>query len=155
MLITPLGKLNVYKNNDLITYSIKKLSLKPIEICSYEVDERYLIEIDMSNINPGDTITYIIDTNNTNLNCEKDGGDCLVEAMFESDELFLAIGGYDINNGNYDIDYGYSFSVIKNGLKAQIKDLKYIEDYSVAIAWSSTDKEDFYTAVWFGADPYI
>ena len=104
MLITPLGKLNVYKNNDLITYSIKKLSLKPIEICSYEVDERYLIEIDMSNINPGDTITYIIDTNNTNLNCEKDGGDCLVEAMFESDELFLAIGGYDINNGNYDID---------------------------------------------------
>ena len=154
MLITPLGKLNVYKNNDLITYSIKKLSLKPIEICSYEVDERYLIEIDMSNINPGDTITYIIDTNNTNLNCEKDGGDCLVEAMFESDDLFLAIGGYDINNNNKN-NFAYYFSVIENGLKAEIIDLQYIEDFNVAIAWSDTDKLDYYTSVWFGADPYI
>lgn len=152
MLITPLGKLSVYKNNEPITYSTKKLSLKPIEICNYEVDERYLIEIDISNIDEGDIITYII---NTNIDCEEDGGDCLVEAMFESDELFLAIGGYDINNGNHDIYCGYTFSVIRKGLKAEIKDLKYIEDYSVAIAWSTTSKEDFYTAVWFGADPYI
>ena len=33
--------------------------------------------------------------------------------------------------------------------------LEYIEDFSVAIAWSETDKDDYYTAVWFGADPYI
>ena len=45
--------------------------------------------------------------------------------------------------------------MIENGLKAEIIDLQYIEDFNVAIAWSDTDKLDYYTSVWFGADPYI
>ena len=74
--------------------------------------------------------------------------------MFESDDLFLALGGYDINNKDKN-NFAYSFSVIKNGLKAEIFDLQYIEDFSVAISWSNTEKNDYYTSVWFAADPYI
>lgn len=74
--------------------------------------------------------------------------------MFESDDLFLALGGYDISNQGLN-KYAYSFSVIKNGLKAEIIDLQYLDDFSVAIAWSDTNKDDYYTAVWFAADPYI
>ena len=110
-----------------------------------------MIEIDKSQIKQGDIITFCIDTN---IIAQKDGGDCLVEAMFESDDLFLAIGGYDINNNNKN-KFAYYFSVIENGLKAEIIDLQYIEDFNVAIAWSDTDKLDYYTSVWFGADPYI
>ena len=74
--------------------------------------------------------------------------------MFESDELFLAIWGYDINNQGKN-NFSYNFSVLDNGLKVEFINLEYIEDFSVAIAWSETDKDDYYTAVWFGADPYI
>lgn len=151
MLKTPLGFLYVYINNEPVEYKLNSLPLKPIEICSYEVDSRYMIEIDKSQIKQGDIITFCIDTN---IIAQKDGGDCLVEAMFESDDLFLAIGGYDINNNNKN-NFAYYFSVIENGLKAEIIDLQYIEDFNVAIAWSDTDKLDYYTSVWFGADPYI
>lgn len=151
MLQTPLGFLYVYRNNKQIDYDLSKLPLKPIKICNYEVDARYMIEIDKSQIKMGDVITFCIDTD---IIAEVDGGDCLVEAMFESDDLLLALGGYDINNQSIS-NYGYSFSVMKNGLKAEINDLEYIEDFGVAIAWSDTNKDDYYTAVWFGADPYI
>lgn len=151
MLQTPLGFLYVYKNNEEVKYNLIELPLKPIEVCDYEVDARYMIEIDKTQIKSGDVLTFYIDTN---LTAEKDGGDCLVEAMFESDDLFLALGGYDINSQNI-INYGYSFSVIKNGLKAEIIDLQYIDDFAVAIAWSDTIKDDYYTSVWFSADPYL
>ncbi len=151
MLQTPLGFLYVYINNEQVEYSLSELPLKPIEICNYEVDNRYMIEIDKSQIKSGDIITFCIDTDQV---AEIDGGDCLVEAMFESDDLFLAIGGYDFNNGDKN-NFAYSFSVIKNGLKAEIIDLEYINDFGVAIAWCDTNKEDYYTAVWFAADPCI
>ena len=151
MLQTPLGFLYIYRNNEQIGYDLNPLPLKPIEICNYEVDARYMIEIDKSQVKSGDVLTFCIDTD---IIAEIDGGDCLVEAMFESDDLFLALGGYDINNQSIS-NYGYSFSVMKNGLKAEINDLEYIEDFGVAIAWSDTNKDDYYTAVWFGADPYI
>ncbi len=151
MLQTPLGFLYVYINHEQVEYSLSELPLKPIEICNYEVDNRYMIEIDKSQIKSGDIITFCIDTDQV---AEIDGGDCLVEAMFESDDLFLAIGGYDFNNGDKN-NFAYSFSVIKNGLKAEIIDLEYINDFRVAIAWCDTNKEDYYTAVWFAADPCI
>lgn len=59
--------------------------------------------------------------------------------MFESDEVFLALGGYDINNSNYN-NSNYFISVIKNGLKIEIIDLHYIEDFNIAIVWSDTQK---------------
>ena len=152
MLKTPIGYLKVYKNNLEIDYILRKLPLKPIEICDYEVDYRALIEIDTSLISCGDIIEFKIDTD---INCELDGGDCLVEAMFESDELYLAIGGYDINNGENKYDFAYSFSVTDKGIKVEFKDLQYIEDFSVAIAWSTTERYDYYASVWFAADPYI
>lgn len=148
MLETPLGKLSVYKNGKQIEYWLNLLPLKPIEICNYEVDARYLIEVDKSQISPGDILTFTIDTD---ILANKDGGDCLVESMFESDELFLAMGGYNINIR----DCSYTFSTLENGLQAEIIDLQYIEDFSVAIAWSNTNNEDYYTSVWFAADPYI
>ena len=151
MLKTPLGFLYVYRNNEPIEYDLKPLPLKPIEISSYEVDARYTIERDKSKICEGDIISFEIDTD---LIAQRDGGDCLVESMFESDELFLAIGGYDINNQGKN-NFAYNFSVLDNGLKVEFINLEYIEDFSVAIAWSETDKDDYYTAVWFGADPYI
>lgn len=151
MLETPLGFLYVYINNEEIQYHLSPLPLKPIETCSYEVDARYIVEIDKSLIKSGDVLTFCIDTDMT---AQIDGGDCLVEAMFESDDLFLALGGYDINNKDKN-NFAYSFSVIKNGLKAEIFDLQYIEDFSVAISWSNTEKNDYYTSVWFAADPYI
>lgn len=151
MLQTPLGFLYVYINNEQIEYSLSELPLKPIEICNYEVDNRYMIEIDKSQIKSGDIITFCIGTDQV---AEIDGGDCLVEAMFESDDLFLAIGGYDFNNGDKN-NFAYSFSVIENGLKAEIIDLEYINDFGAAIAWCDTNKEDYYTAVWFAADPCI
>ena len=113
MLETPLGFLHVYINNEPIEYELIKLPLKPIEISSYEVDFRYLIEFNKEMIKAGDILTFCIDTN---IEAQKDGGDCLVEAMFESDEVFLALGGYDINNSNYN-NSNYFISVIKNGLK--------------------------------------
>ena len=152
MLQTPLGLLYVYINNEQVKYNISELPLKPIEISNYEVDARYMIEIDKSQIKSGDVLTFWI---NTNIIAEVDGGDCLVEAMFESDDLYLAIGGYDINDNKNLSNCAYSFSVIKNGLEAEIIDLQYIEDFGVAIAWSDTNKDDYYTAVWFAADPYI
>lgn len=152
MLQTPLGFLYVYINNEQVKYQISELPLKPIEISNYKVDARYMIEIDKSQIKSGDILTFCIDTN---IIAEVDGGDCLVEAMFESDDLYLAIGGYDINDHKNQNNCAYSFSVIKNGLKSEIIDLQYIEDFSVAIAWSDTTKDDYYTAVWFAADPYI
>ena len=152
MLQTPLGLLYVYINNEQVKYNISELPLKPIEISNYEVNARYMIEIDKSQIKSGDVLTFWI---NTNIIAEVDGGDCLVEAMFESDDLYLAIGGYDINDHRNLSNCAYSFSVIKNGLKAEIIDLEYIEDFGVAIAWSDTNKDDYYTAVWFAADPYI
>lgn len=151
LLQTPLGFLYVYINNEQVTYDLKELPLKPIEICNYEVDARYMIEIDKTQIKIGDVLTFFIDTDRV---AEIDGGDCLVEAMFESDDLYLALGGYDINNQSVS-NCAYSFSVIKNGLKAEIIDLQYIEDFGVAIAWSDTNKDDYYTAVWFAADPCI
>ncbi|MCC3868293.1 hypothetical protein [Terrisporobacter mayombei] len=152
MLQTPLGLLYVYINNEQVKYNISELPLKPIEISNYKVDARYMIEIDKSQVKSGDIITFMIDTN---IIAEVDGGDCLVEAMFESDDLYLAIGGYDINYHKSQSNSAYSFSVIKNGLEAEIIDLQYIDDFRVAIAWSDTNKEDYYTAVWFAADPYI
>ena len=113
MLETPLGFLYVYINNEPIEYELIKLPLKPIEISSYEVDFRYLIEFNKEMIKAGDILTFCIDTN---IEAQKDGGDCLVEAMFESDEVFLALGGYDINNSNYN-NSNYFISAIKNGLK--------------------------------------
>lgn len=151
MLQTPLGYLHVYINNEEVGYDLNELPLKPIKICNYEVDARYMIEIDKSQIKIGDILTFCIDTNKVST---IDGGDSLVEAMFESDDLFLALGGYDISNQGIN-KYAYSFSVIKNGLKAEIIDLQYLDDFSVAIAWSDTNKDDYYTAVWFAADPYI
>ena len=151
MLETPLGFLYVYINNEPIEYELIKLPLKPIEISSYEVDFRYLIEFNKEMIKAGDILTFCIDTN---IEAQKAGGDCLVEAMFESDEVFLALGGYDINNSNYN-NSNYFISVIKNGLKIEIIDLHYIEDFNIAIAWSDTQKDDYYTSVWFAADPYI
>lgn len=151
MLKTPLGLLYVYINGEQVKYNLNELPLKPIKICHYEVDARYMIEIDKSQIKSGDILTFCIDTD---IIADVDGGDCLVEAMFESDDLFLALGGYDINNKSIS-NCAYSFSVIKNGLKAEIIDLQYIDDFGVAIAWSDTNKEDYYTSVWFGADPYI
>ena len=151
MLKTPLGFLNVCINDELVDYKLNELPLKPIDICSYEVDSRYLIDIDKENLKVGDVLTFTIDTN---MEAEVDGGDCLVEAMFESDEVFLAIGGYDINDRS-NMRVNYLISVIKNGLRAEIIDLKYIEDFNIAIAWSNTDRDDYYTAVWFAADPYI
>ncbi len=151
MLKTPLGFLYVYKNNEPIEYTLNSLPLKPIEISSYEVDARYLIEIDKSKICAGDVVSFEIDTN---LVAQRDGGDSLVESMFESDDLFLAIGGYDINNQEKN-SFAYNFSVLDNGLKVEFIDLQYIEDFSVVIAWSNTDKDDYYTSVWFAADPYI
>ena len=151
MLQTPLGYLNVYVNDEKIKYNLTSLPLKPIEISHYQVDARYMIEIDKSQIKSGDIITFSIDTD---MVAEIDGGDCLVEAMFESDDLYLALGGYDFNNG-YKNNFAYSFSVIKNGLRANIIDLQYIDDLAVAIAWSDTNKRDYYTSVWFAADPYI
>lgn len=151
MLQTPLGLLYVYINNEQVKYDINELPLKPIETSNYEVDARYMIEIDKSKIKSGDLLTFFIDTDRL---AEIDGGDCLVEAMFESDDLYLALGGYDINCQSPS-NCAYSFSVIKNGLKAEIIDLQYIEDFGVAIAWSDTNKEDYYTAVWFAADPCI
>lgn len=147
MLETPLGFLYVYINDEQVTYDIIELSLRPIEICNYEVEGRYKIEIDKSQIKNGDTVTFFIDTN---VIAEVDGGDCLVEAMFESDELYLALGGYDPKNNT-----NYSFSVIKNGLESKITNLQYIDDFSVTIAWSGTDNDDYYTSVWFAADPCI
>lgn len=152
MLQTPLGFLYVYINNEQVKYDISELPLRPIEISNYKVDARYMIELDKSQIKSGDILTFWIDTN---IIAEVDGGDCLVEAMFESDDLYLAIGGYDINDHKNQNNCSYSFSVIKNGLKSEIIDLQYIEDFSVAIAWSDTNKDDYYTAVWFAADPYI
>ena len=152
MLQTPLGLLYVYINNEQVKYNISELPLKPIEISNYEVNARYMIEIDKSQIKSGDVLTFWI---NTNIIAEVDGGDCLVEAMFESDDLYLAIGGYDINDNKNLSNCAYSFSVIKNGLEGEIIDLQYIEDFGVAIAWSDTNKDDYYTAVWFAADPYI
>lgn len=151
MLETPLGILYVYINDEQIEYDLKKLPLKPIEICHYEVKARYMIEVDKSQIKSGDVLTFCIDTN---IMAGVDGGDCLVEAMFETDDLFLALGGYDIND-KYVSHCAYSFSVIKNGLRAEIIDLQFIEDFGVAIAWSNTNKDDYYTSVWFGADPYV
>lgn len=152
MLQTPFGPLYVYKNKEQVKYNIRELPLKPIEVSNYKVDARYMIEIDKSQIKSGDILTFIIDTN---VISQYDGGDCLVEAMFESDDLYLAIGGYDISDHIGQQNFAYSFSVIKNGLEAEIIDLQYIDDFSVAIAWSDTNKEDYYTAVWFAADPYI
>lgn len=152
MLQTPLGLLYVCINNEQVKYDISELPLKPIEISNYKVDARYMIEVDKSQIKSGDILTIMIDTN---IIAEADGGDCLVEAMFESDDLYLAIGGYDINDHKSQENFAYSFSVIKNGLEAEIIDLQYIDDFSIAIAWSYTNKEDYYTAVWFAADPYI
>lgn len=151
MLQTPLGILYVYINNEQVEYNLNHLPLKPIEICDYEVDARYMIDIDKSQIKSGDIIDFCIDTD---IIAEVDKGDCLVEAIFESDDLFLALGGYDINDKNMS-NCAYSFSVVKNGLEAKIIDLQYIDDFSAAIAWSDTNKDDFYTAVWFAADPYI
>lgn len=151
MLKTPLGSLYVYLNDKPIKYNISPLPLRPIDICSYEVDSRYMIEIDKSQIIPGDIIKFCIDTD---IIAVEDGGDCLVEAMFECDDLFLALGGYDINNKDKN-NFAYYFSVIKNGIKAEIINLECIQDLNVAIAWSYTDKEDYYTSVWFAADPYV
>ena len=147
MLETPLGTLNVYINNEQVAYDFTELSLRPIEICDYEVEGRYKIEIDKSMLKSGDIVTFCI---NTDIISEIDGGDSLIEAMFESDELYLALGGYEYKNNT-----NYKLSVIENGLKAEITKLEYLDDFSVAIAWSSTDKNDYYTAVWFAADPYI
>ena len=97
MLRTPLGDLNVYINDKKIKYNLTNLPLKPIEVSHYQVDARYMIEIDKSQIKSGDIITFSIDTD---MVAEIDGGDCLVEAMFESDDLYLALGGYDFNNGD-------------------------------------------------------
>lgn len=151
MLQTPLGFLYVYINDEQVRYDLKELPTRPIKICHYQVDARYLIEIDKTQIKKGDVITFYIDTDIT---AEIDGGDCLVEAMFESDDLYLAIGAYDINNQSESKD-SYSLSVMKNGLKLEIIDLKYIEDFAVSIAWSDTNKDDYYTSVWFCADPYM
>lgn len=152
MLITPLGELLVLKNNIPIEYNLIKLPLKPIDICSYEVDERYLIEIDKSTIKCGDTISYNL---NTIIKPEKDVGECLIEAMFESDDLFLGIGGYDINDQNETYNFGHSFHMIEKGIEAKIIDLKYIEDLLVAISWCNTSVDDCYTSVWFSSDPTI
>ena len=43
MLKTPLGYLHVYLNDKPIKYNISPLPLRPIGICSYEVDSRYMI----------------------------------------------------------------------------------------------------------------
>lgn len=152
MLKSPLGLLRVYKNGNPLEYKLKLLPLKPIEICSYKVDKRYLIEIDKSIISKGDIITFCVDTE---IKAEVDGGDCLVEAMFETDDLFLAIGGYDINNGDKSNNFAYYFSVIENGLKVEFIDLQYLDELLVAIAWSSCENDDYYTSVWFAADPCI
>ena len=53
MLETPLGFLYVYINNEPIEYELIKLPLKPIEISSYEVDFRYLIEFNKEIIKAG------------------------------------------------------------------------------------------------------
>lgn len=150
MLETPLGLLRVYKNDNPLEYKFNSLPLKPIEICSYEVDERYLIEFDKSIISKGDIITFCI---NTEIKAEADGGDCLVEAMFETDDLFLAIGGYEINNRDERNNFAYYFSVIENGLRVKFIDLQYLNEFLVAIAWSSCENDDYYTSVWFAADP--
>ena len=152
MLETPLGLLYVYKNNEPMEYDLNPLPLKPIEICSYEVDERYLIEIDKGKISKGDIVIICIDTN---MKAEIDGGDSLVEAMLETDDIFLAIGGYDINNHDNRNNFAYHISVIDNGLKIEFVDLKYVDELLLAIAWSTTDRDDFYTSVWFSADPSI
>ena len=80
MLNTPLGKLRVYKNDIEIDYELKELPNRPIDICEFEVDCRFLIEINREAVRSGDIISYKIDTN---VDCSADGGDCLVEAMFE------------------------------------------------------------------------
>lgn len=152
MLITPLGKLSVLKNDKPIEYALVNLPQKPIDICSYKVDKRYLIEIDKTTIKPGDKISYNLDTS---IKPENDGGECLVEAMYESDELFLAIGGYDVNDQNDTYDFGHSFYITENGLEVKFLDLRYIDDLLVAISWCSTDVDDYYTSVWFSSDPTI
>ena len=63
--------------------------------------------------------------------------------------------GNNQNNNQGKNNFAYNFSVLDNGLKVEFINLEYIEDFSVAIAWSDTDKDDYSTAVWFGADPYI
>lgn len=152
MLETPLGLLYVYKNYELMKYYSNTLPLKPIEICPYEVDERYLIEIDKGKISKGDIVIICIDTN---MKSKIDGGDCLVEAMFESDDVFLAIGGYDINDHDNTNNFAYNISVIDNGLKIEFVDLSYVDELLLAIAWSTKEREDSYISVWFCADPCI
>lgn len=155
MLKTPFGNLRIQKNNIDLDYTLVPKSLRVIDKCDYYVDERYQILIkNIADIKAGDILKCFIDIQD-NVETNIDGGECLALLDFETEDIILSLGAYEMLYHFDDTKFGFDINYMRNGLEVYFFDNNYTNEFKLAISWMKKREGSDLVSTWYASDPTI
>lgn len=156
MLKTPLGSIELFIDNTIISY--EAIKIKNDKTC-LELDGRYFIKVKFIPDGKIHEIKCCIKDYIKSTIDEIETGENLELKNFYYRSIKLSIGmegdtGY-FSNGSRDSLYDYDIEYLNNGVKYIILPNTKTNEYVFGIAWLEHSNKNNELQTWFGADPTI
>lgn len=158
MLTTPLGKIEIYIDDKIVTYSVQSLGV--MEKLCQNITGRFCIEINYEPDGGQHTISCRIKDYTPSQEDGIESGERLELKSFYKGQTKLSIGmegeaGYFYDGTRASDTYDYDNEYLDDGVQYVImKDTK-TSVYKFGVAWIDNVNDENDIQTWFGADPTI
>lgn len=148
MLVTPLGAIKLFINDEEVDFSAIKLN--NIERCCRDVNGRYLIQYEYKSEIKNQKIKCCIPS--IDIMGEIESGERLDAISFYKDDIKLTIG-VEGEFTDYPRDIDYSGDYLSNGIQYVTFQTTAERKFNFVVCWIQPCTEENDVQTWFGADP--
>lgn len=151
MLNTPLGKILLLVDGEVVPYKVEQLGLVPVLFP--DIQARFKICFDYDQNHPARSIKCLVE--NTSVRGWGETGECLEAISFYHATLKLTLG---IRGSFGDaVDYGFDFDGqhLEHGIECLLSKRTASQPFVFAVSWIDPVTEDNDVQTWYASDPAI
>jgi len=149
MLLTPLGAIKLFVNDEEVEFTAIKLDL---ELRCRDVNGRYLIQYEYKSEMKNQEIKCYIPS--IDVKGDVESGESLEALSFYRNDIKLTIGAVgEFTNDTKNIDYGGDY--LNNGIKYVTNHTTADRLFYFGVCWIQPMTEENDIQTWFGADPTL
>ena len=150
MLLTPLGAIKLFVNDEEVGFTAKKLD---VGMHCQDVNGRYLIQYDYkSEIKKNQVIKCCIPS--IDVKGDSESGERLEAISFYQNDIKLTIG-VDGEFSDFPKDIDYSGDYLNNGIHYETYNTTANRKFYFGVCWIQPLTEENDVQTWFGADPTL
>ncbi|WP_407272465.1 hypothetical protein [Radiobacillus sp. PE A8.2] len=150
MLLTPIGPIKLFVNNDEINFKATKVSLD--KRCS-DVNGRYLIEYKFSNNSKVQKIRCCLPS--IDIEGDIESGERFETIAFYKNSTKLTIGAEASFGLETEYGYDYTGNYLSNGIQCETNSSTKNQIFHFGASWIQPFTEDNDHQTWYGADPTL